>query len=235
MTTAPDRAAGPGLTGAAVPGQNRLRVILFDLDGTLMDTAPEIADAINDTLRRLGHPPADEALVRTWIGDGARALLGKALAHAGAPASAEATAWPAFADDYEKRCGTRSLVHDGVRPLLARLHQQRLKCVVLTNKEGAFAQRLLALHGLENSVDLLVAGDTLAVKKPDPAVVVHALALLGAGRDEALLVGDSVTDVRTARAAGVPVWLVRHGYPAGDLAGADEPDGFIEHFDVFLP
>ena len=93
-----------------------LRVILFDLDGTLMDTAPEIADAVIDTLCRLGHAPADEALVRSWIGDGARALLGKALAHAGAPASAQATAWPAFADDYETRCGTRSLVHDGVRP-----------------------------------------------------------------------------------------------------------------------
>ena len=141
-----------------------LRVILFDLDGTLMDTAPEIADAVNDSLRRRGHPPAPLDLVRSWIGDGALALLGKALALAGEPASAVAAAWPAFSNDYAARCGSNSLVHDGVRPLLARLRQQGLKCVVLTNKEGAFAQRLLALHGLADGFDLMVAGDTLAVK-----------------------------------------------------------------------
>lgn len=211
------------------------RVILFDLDGTLMDTAPEIADALNDTLRRLGHAPADEALVRGWIGDGALALLGKALAHAGEPAAAVDRAWAGFAIDYQRRCGTRSRVHDGVRALLQRLRRQGLRCVLLTNKEQAFAQRLLALHGLAADFDLVVAGDTLPVKKPHPGVVTHALAVLQADAAQALLVGDSTTDVRTARAAGVAVWLVRHGYPQGTLSGADAPDGFIVHFDHFLP
>lgn len=212
-----------------------LRMILFDLDGTLMDTAPEIADALNDTLRRLGHAPADEALVRSWIGDGARALLAKALAHAGAPAAAVDSAWPGFAIDYQQRCGSRSRVHDGVRPMLQRVHRRGLRSVLLTNKEAAFAERLLALHGLADDFDQVVAGDSLAVKKPHPAVVAHALATWQANAGDALLVGDSTTDVRTARAAGVAVWLVRHGYPQGTLSGADAPDGFIEHFDHFLP
>lgn len=212
-----------------------LRVILFDLDGTLMDTAPEIADALNDTLARLGHAAADEALVRGWIGDGARALLAKALAHAGATSAAVDSAWAGFAIDYAQRCGTRSRVHDGVRAMLQRVRHQGLRSVLLTNKESVFAERLLALHGLAADFDLVVAGDTLAVKKPHPGVVVHALAALRATADEALLVGDSTTDVRTARAAGVAAWLVRHGYPQGTLSGADAPDGFIEHFDHFLP
>ena len=220
-----------------------LRAILFDLDGTLMETAPDIADAINDTLQRLGYLPADEDLVRGWIGDGARALLDKALLHAGAaPGAASnaapgaaAAAWPGFAADYARRCGGRSWVHAGVRPMLQRLRQQGLKLVVLTNKEAVFAQRLLQLHDLLTGFDLLVAGDTLPVKKPDPGVVHHALLHLGCGAHEALLVGDSTTDVRTARAAGIPVWLVRHGYPQGSLSGADAPDGFITHFDQFQP
>ena len=212
-----------------------LRTILFDLDGTLMETAPDIADAINDTLQRLGHPSADEDLVRGWIGDGARALLDKALLHAGAPAASSAAAWPGFADDYARRCGGRSWVHAGVRPMLRRLRQQGLQLVLLTNKEAVFAQRLLHLHGLDGSFELVVAGDSLPVKKPDPGVVHHALHHLGCTADQALLVGDSTTDVRTARAAGINVWLVRHGYPQGSLSGADAPDGFIEHFDQFMP
>jgi phosphoglycolate phosphatase len=212
-----------------------LRVILFDLDGTLMETAPEIADAVNDTLRRRGHAPAPEALVRSWIGDGARALLGKALAHAGEPAAAVDAAWPGFSNDYAERCGTNSLVHAGVRPMLQRLRAQGLQLVLLTNKEAAFAQRLLARHQLLPDFDLVVAGDTLPVKKPHPGVVQHALNAFQAQPAEALLVGDSTTDVRTARAAGVAVHLVRHGYPQGSLTGADAPDAFITHFDAFDP
>jgi len=212
-----------------------LRVILFDLDGTLMDTAPEIADALNDTLQRFGTGPVPEAQVRDWIGDGARVLLGRAMRHVGMPPAWEAQAWAGFAHDYAERCGSRSRMHEGVRAMLRRLRAQGLQTVLLTNKEAAFARRLLVGHDLLADFDLIVAGDTLAVKKPHPAVVAHALAALEAAQDEALLVGDSITDVRTARAAGIAVQLVRHGYPQGALAGDDAPDGFIEHFDEFQP
>jgi phosphoglycolate phosphatase len=119
--------------------------------------------------------------------------------------------------------------------MLAQLRRRGLKLALLTNKEGGFARRVLAHHGLLSCFDVLVTGDTLPVKKPDPAVVSHALAALGIAPAQALLVGDSVTDVRAARAAGIAVWLVGHGYPQGALSGADAPDGFIADFDRFDP
>jgi phosphoglycolate phosphatase len=179
----------------------------------------------------------DADQVRGWIGDGARALLAKALSHAGAPPAQALNAWNEFAWDYADRCGSNSRVFDGVRPLLARLREQGLRLAVLTNKEAGFAHRLLARHDLTHAFDLVVAGDTLNVKKPHPAVVQHALTALQAEPHEALLVGDSLTDLRTARAAGIAVWLVRHGYPQAELpaSGPDAPDGFINHFDDFQP
>lgn len=210
-----------------------IRVVLFDLDGTLMDTAPDLSDALNDTLHRGGWPRVGEAQVRGWIGDGARALLARAMAQAGAPAHAADAAWAGFAHDYAERCGARSTVHAGVRPMLRRLHAHGLRLALLTNKEAEFAQRLLARHDISSDFDIVVAGDTLPVKKPDPGVVTHVLQALDVHPDEALLVGDSVTDVRTARAAGIAVQLVRHGYAQGDLEGDDAPDAFIDDFDHF--
>jgi phosphoglycolate phosphatase len=212
-----------------------IRVVLFDLDGTLMETAPELTDALNDTLRRHGLPEVDEVLVRGWVGDGARALLAKAFAHAGAREGAAAAAWSGFAYDYAERCGTRSSLHPGVRRMLARLQAAGIQVALLTNKEAAFAHKLLARHDIVGDFDIVVAGDTLPVKKPDPGVITHVLQALHAEPKDALLVGDSITDVRTARAAGVAVQLVRHGYPQGELSGADAPDAFIEHFDAFDP
>lgn len=209
------------------------RLVLFDLDGTLVDTAPELSDALNATLASIGCGPVPEADVRQWIGDGARALLTRALDAVAAPSATAAAAWDRFALEYADRCGQRSTVHDGVRPLLARLRAQGVRLAVLTNKEGRFAHRVLAAHDLLYAFDLIVAGDTLAVKKPHPQTVSHALATFGLEAQDALLIGDSATDVRTARAAGIPVWLVQHGYPGGTLVGDDAPDGFIARLEAF--
>jgi len=209
------------------------RLVLFDLDGTLVDTAQEIADALNATLAAIGRGPVPEAQVRSWIGDGARALLAKALDHLDVPPVEAAPAWDAFADAYAARCGQRSTVHAGVPALLARLRAQGRHLAVLSNKEGRFAEKVLAAHGLLHAFDLVVAGDTLPVKKPHPDTVQHALASFGLGPEDALLIGDSATDVRTARAAGIPVWMVTHGYPDGALSGEHAPDGFITSFDRF--
>jgi phosphoglycolate phosphatase-like HAD superfamily hydrolase len=141
------------------------RVVLFDLDGTLVDTAPELSDALNATLAGFGLGPVAEDQVRQWIGDGARALLSRALDAVAAPPAAAQAAWDRFAVEYAERCGQRSTVHAGARPLLARLRAQGVRLAVLTNKEGRFAQRVLAAHDLLHAFDLIVAGDTLATMR----------------------------------------------------------------------
>lgn len=215
-----------------------LKAVLFDLDGTLMETAPEIADALNDTLARLGLAPVALSMVQGWIGDGARVLLGRAFAHAAARGEQPPTvdgAWHEFQRDYDRRCGTHSHVHAGVPQALQRLRQQGVACAVLTNKPLAFARKVLNMHGIGSAFSLVVGGDTLSVHKPDPQVMRHALAALGVEPQGALMIGDSVVDVRTARSAGVPVWLVRHGYPGGPLTGSDAPDRLFDHFDELWP
>jgi phosphoglycolate phosphatase len=207
-----------------------LRALLFDLDGTLIDTAPEIAEALNRTLAWLGRAPASAEQVRGWIGDGARALVDKAL---GAPASDEV--WQHFAFEYEACCGSSSTLYPGTLDMLERLHARGVMLVLLTNKESAFAHRLLALHGITTCFDLLIGGDSLPFKKPDPRVVAHVLDALQLEADETAFVGDSVTDVRTARAAGLRAWVVCHGYPGGSFSGDDVPDAFIADFASFDP
>lgn len=168
--------------------------------------------------------------MRGWIGDGARALVDKAL---GEPCSD--AVWSHFSYEYADCCGTSSRLYPGTRRLLDRLRAQGLKLAVLTNKEAAFSHKLLTLHDITDCFDLLVAGDSLPFKKPDPRVVAHALDALHVHADEAAFVGDSVTDVRTARAAGLRAWIVRGGYPGGEFAGSDQPDAFIDGFDRFDP
>ena len=214
----------------ARPQATALAALLFDLDGTLIDTAPEIADALNHTLAWLGRAAATPEQVRGWIGDGARALVDKAL---GAPCSD--AVWQRFSEAYAACCGTSSQLYPGTRAMLQRLQARGLKLAVLTNKEAVFAHKLLALHGINHCFALLVAGDSLPFKKPDPRVVAHALGALQVSPDAAALVGDSVNDLRTARAAGLRCWIVPHGYPAGSFTGADTPDAMIASFDDFNP
>ena len=211
-----------------------MQAVLFDLDGTLIDTAPDIAAALNQALQRQGLRAASMEQVRGWIGDGTRASLAKAVRAAGI-AEPEVDAcvdalWPGFEYDYAQACGEHSHVYPGVRRMLERLIGAGIQVGLVTNKEAAFSHRLLVRHDLHECFDLMVCGDTLPVRKPDPAMLAHALQALQCAPDEALYDGDSAIDVRTARAAGVPVWAVTHGY-GGPLRGADAPDRTIDHFD----
>jgi phosphoglycolate phosphatase len=138
--------------------------------------------------------------------------------------------WPGFEFDYAQCCGEHGRVYPGARRMLERLNGAGIQVGLVTNKEAAFAHRLLVRHDLNACFDLMVCGDTLPVRKPDPSMLRHALQALQCDPDDALYVGDSAIDVRTARAAGVPVWAVTHGY-GGPLRGTDAPDRTIDGFD----
>jgi phosphoglycolate phosphatase len=210
-------------------------LVLFDLDGTLIDTAPEIAGAVNALLAAERLPRVDEALVRDWIGHGTRELLRSALAEsvrmAGVPAARApslAALLPAFDRHYLAHCGKRSRVFDDVEPTLDALRCAGVRTAVVTNKEERFAYAVLDAHRLRDYLDLVICGDTLAAKKPDPLPAAHCMQRFGVAPGRTLLVGDSEIDVATARAAGIRVWAVAYGYNRGRPIAAAGADRIID-------
>ena len=208
-----------------------LRLVMFDLDGTLVATAGELQDAVNDTLQQFGLPPVDERQVQGWIGHGTRALLAQALAAAScrplaAIRSSDSfeTLAAEFTRHYGRRCGTRSRLYPHVREVLGELRRCGVKVAVVTNKEQAFTRRVLEQHRLTPLFDAVLSGDTAPAKKPDPAGLRACMAALGAQAPECLLVGDSSIDVAAARAAGVAVWAVTYGYNMGQPIAQAAPD-----------
>lgn len=212
-------------------------LVLFDLDGTLVETAPEITDAVNDTLRQLGWAEIDEAQVARWIGHGTGALLVQAVARVTGESPEAVRASPRLAAIgtvyehwYAQRCGTRSRLYPAVRETLAALREAGCRLAIVTNKEQRYTERVLRAHGLTEAFDRVVCGDTLATRKPDPAGVLSCLRAFGTTPHRTLFVGDSSIDAATARAAGVPVWLLPYGYNMGQPVEACAPDRVLADF-----
>lgn len=217
------------------------KAIFFDLDGTLVQTSPEIADATNDTLRYFGWPEVSQAQVDGWIGQGTRELLILALAHVKQKDVEQVRkgahlkeALPIFDRYYQQRCGTRSVLYPHVREVLKTLRERGCKLAVVTNKEGRYTDTVLKAHDLTDSFDLVVSGDTFSTKKPDPVGVLHGLSLWDIDKSEALFVGDSSIDAATGRNAGLQVWLLPYGYNMGQPVEACQPDRVIADFSELL-
>ena len=216
-------------------------LMLFDLDGTLIETAPEIADAVNDTLRQFRLTEVTQQQVNDWIGHGTRTLLIQALAFAGdttvdtvRQSDSLALIAAEFDRHYLRRCGTRSHLYPQVREVLQALRAQGVKLAVVTNKESRYTTTVLDAHQLTPVFDRVVSGDTLATKKPDPAGIHSCLAQFQVECGKALFVGDSSIDVATARNAGVPVWVLPYGYNMGEPIEACAPDRVIADFTALL-
>jgi phosphoglycolate phosphatase len=214
---------------------------MFDLDGTLIETAAEIADAVNDTLKHFGLSEVTQDSVDRWIGLGTRELLIQALAFV-QQMTVEAVrasdtlphVMAEFAVHYERRCGTLSRLYPQVRETLQQLRQQGVRLAVVTNKEARYTQRVLAAHALQPLFDQVVSGDSLPTKKPDPAGILSCLAQFQVAAERALFVGDSLIDVAAARNAGVPVWVLPYGYNMGQPIEACGPDRVIADFSMLL-
>lgn len=216
-------------------------LIMFDLDGTLVETAPEIMDAVNDTLVRFDLAPVTQTQVNDWIGHGTRELMVQALAGVtGSTAEVVrgskllAKIMPVYDVFYQQRCGTRSHLYPQVREVLQALRAQGVKLAVVTNKESRYTQVVLDVHQLGPMFDAVVSGDTFASKKPTPVGVLHCLTQFGVPANRALFVGDSSIDAATARNAGVPVWLLPYGYNMGQPIEACAPDRVIADFSSLL-
>ncbi len=202
------------------------RLVMFDLDGTLMDSVPDLAAAVDKMLMLLGREPTGIERVRDWVGNGSRVLVRRALAgqldHDGVADELAGEALALFMQAYS---GGHELtaVYPGVRECLDWLREREVKLAIITNKPAQFIEPLLEEKGLAGYFDWLVGGDTLPQQKPDPAALFWVMDKAGVAPGESLFVGDSRNDVRAAKAAAVPCVALTYGYNHGEPIADEQP------------
>jgi phosphoglycolate phosphatase len=207
--------------------------VVFDLDGTLVDTAPDLQAHVNSVLGELGRPGLDLDDVRLLVGDGARTLLWRGLeATGGVPAGIDLDLlYRRFLERYTARPAANSSVHHGVVEVLHGLRARGLRLGICTNKAQAPTDRLLAALELDRFFDTIVGGDAVPAKKPDAGHLRAVVERLGARPARAVMVGDSGHDLQAAQALGVPCILVSFGYtavPARSLGAKRVIDRFAD-------
>ena len=192
------------------------RAVLLDLDGTLLDTAPDLAAAVNAMLSGQGLDPLPEGTVRDLIGRGIPHLVEKSLVAAGRPLTCELEpALISFGGHYTRLNGRASRPYPGVVEALERLRAAGLKLACVTNKAAAFTAPLLEKTGLAPLLDAVVSADQVGRRKPHPKPFLHACRMLQVQPAEAVVIGDSANDAEGGRAAGCRVVLVSYGYSEG--------------------
>ncbi|WP_237173467.1 phosphoglycolate phosphatase [Paracandidimonas lactea] len=203
--------------------------VLLDLDGTLLDTIPDLADATNAMRESLGMSRLPDDVIATYVGKGTTVLVERALANnpqgIGPSAEALAAGLDSFHHHYHTINGRRAALYPGVLEGLQAFQGMGVKLAVVTNKPTEFTLPLLAHCGLAPYFAHVVCGDTCARKKPDPMPLLHACELLGVAPGQALAIGDSVNDAQAAQAAGMAVLAVPYGYNEGrDVRELDVDD-----------
>lgn len=219
----------------AVPHADVLDVsaIAFDLDGTLLDTIHDLAAAVNGLLTELGHPMLPKDAIRALVGKGMPNLVRRALAQATgtAPATIEeaelADALGRYQAHYAARLGRETRPFPGMLEGLRRLHAMGFPLAVVTNKAARFVRPHLVQAGIEHFFTLVVGGDDLPTRKPEPGPLLHVAAAFGVPPHRLLMVGDSNNDVLAARAAGCPVLVLPYGYSEGEPVQNFDADGIV--------
>lgn len=209
----------------------RPEMILIDVDGTLVDSVPDLAFCVDAMMVQLGREPHGEDAVRNWVGNGVERLVRRALIGKlnGEPDEADfERAYPVFLDLYADNTCRRSGLYPGVREGvdLLKAAGYRLGCV--TNKAAQFTEPLLKELGVYDDFAIVISGDTLPQKKPDPAPLLHAANFFGCRPENALMIGDSVSDVAAARAAGFQIVCMSYGYNHGVDIREAGPDAVID-------
>ncbi|MBN8442334.1 MAG: phosphoglycolate phosphatase [Thauera sp.] len=208
----------------------RPSAVLFDLDGTLLDTIGDLAEAANRMLVELGRPPRTQDEIHSFVGKGIPNLVRRCLTENAVATEDEIdAAVPVFRSHYQVVNGASTRIYPGVLETIAELRARRIKLAVVTNKAEAFTLPLLERMGMAAHFDTVVSGDTLPVKKPDPAVLHLACERLGVAARDALMIGDSANDALAAQGAGMPVLLVTYGYSEGRPVDTIECDGLLSN------
>lgn len=189
-----------------------IRAVLFDLDGTLVDSAEDLKEALNRLLGGRGLRAVTREEVITMIGDGALKLLERALDATGSDPAVAPELLTHFLELYERNAATHTRAFPGAQEALVTLQQRRIALGLVTNKPAAAAAEILKALGLASFFGAVVGGDTLPERKPSPAPLLHAAGQLRVRPPETLMVGDNHHDVRAARAAGMRVAAVTYGY-----------------------
>lgn len=207
------------------------KLVLIDLDGTLVDSVPDLQYCIDEMMKALGQPVWGEAKVRLWVGNGVERLVMRALTNElwldPDPAEFE-KALPIFMALYAENTSGRSRLYDGVVEGIDYLKANGFKVGCVTNKAAAFTVPLLKDMGIYDRFDLVVSGDTTPKKKPDPMPLLYAAEQLGVAPADCLMVGDSMHDVQAARNAGFQVVCVPYGYNHGHDIREANPDAVIK-------
>ncbi|WXL26441.1 phosphoglycolate phosphatase [Ectopseudomonas mendocina] len=207
------------------------KLVMFDLDGTLLDSVPDLAAAVDRTLLDLGRPAAGADKVRNWVGNGARVLVRRALAdgieHDGVDDQLAAQALELFMQHYAESHDL-SQVYPGVQQTLDWLREQDVELALVTNKPERFVAPLLDQKQLGGYFRWIIGGDTLPQQKPDPAGLLHVMKMARVEPACALFVGDSRTDVQAAKAAGVSCVALSYGYNHGRPIAEEKPDVVLD-------
>lgn len=210
--------------------------VLFDLDGTLIDSVPDLAYCVDEMMKQLDMPVRGEEAVRNWVGNGVERLTERALINAvdGEPdPELMAKAYPIFLELYKDNTSQRSCVYEGVIEGIEWVKAQGYRVACVTNKAEAFTIPLLKDKGLYDYFEVIVSGDTCAEKKPHPMPLLYAAEQLGVEPENALMVGDSKSDVKAARAAGFHIFCMTYGYNHGEDIRNYEPDVVMDSFMEF--
>lgn len=213
--------------------------LLFDLDGTLVDSAPDLALAVNKTLRDLNKEEFDQQSIHYWVGNGAKVLIERALSGS---ATINEQLEPAFVQDaltiflahYQQCLCIESVLYDDVKEGLHSLKETGFRLAIITNKPAVFIQPILTGLGIEGLFEILIGGDTLTEKKPNPAPLNYALEQLNVSAEQCVMIGDSKNDILAAKAANIDSVGLTYGYNYGEDINQYQPQWCFDSFAEFI-
>ncbi len=206
-------------------------MVLIDVDGTLVDSVPDLAYCVDEMLKALGMPVRGEQRVRHWVGNGVERLVRRGLINQldGEPDEALfEKAMPIFNELYAVNTSKRSTLYPGVKEAMQFLKSTGVKIGCVTNKAAQFTLPIIKDLGIADYFEIVVCGDTLAKKKPDPLPLLHAAEKLAVKPETSLMLGDSMSDVKAARAAGFDIICMSYGYNHGEDIRDSKPDAVVD-------